>query len=245
MFSLTQLPTEVVQQIYKMVMEELISKLKPIYYTNYNDYYNAKTPCYHICYTKWSFYKEKNSKLIFKNNRTWIFINDKLYVKANTKEKFVDDFVQIFYSNGNLARELFYKNGMKNGLDKKYYKNGNLKKKSFRKNNICEGISTEYHLNGIIKSETPYKNRKKNGIYTAYYNNGTLSHKLLFTNGKCELIEHHPLVKQIDNNIKNGVYKSFHKNGTLHVEAFYVNGVRQGITRIFNENGSLRKEINH
>jgi antitoxin component YwqK of YwqJK toxin-antitoxin module len=246
--NLSKLPDEIVNTIYKKVMEELISTLTPIYYTDILLYEQANTPGYHIIYIK-PLYTNRPyfslTKLIFKNGRKWSFVNDKLRWTSTNNFGFNNGFIQEYYSNGNLKQEVNYINFRKNGLEKLFHRNGNLKRESFLKDNVCEGVKKEYYSNGKHKSETPYKNRKRHGIQINYFPNGTIASKIEFNKGiYVKTIMTAPYIKD-PKELRNGPYKSFHKNGQLHVDAFYLNGKRIRTTKIYKDDGTMLKQINH
>ncbi len=105
---------------------------------------------------------------------------------------------RTYYPNGNLASEIVYKNGKKQGLEihwhnnaskcvkqEMYYNSGvldgpvtyyykNCKKELIEnfKNGVKEGIEISYHPNGHIKAEGYYKKGNLDGMYKVYDKNG-------------------------------------------------------------------------
>ena len=83
--------------------------------------------------------------------------------------------VKEYDENGNLWREIPYKNDKIEGIEKWYDENGNLKIEIPYKNDKIEGIAKVYFENGKLKIETPFKNGKIEGIEKWYYENGNLA----------------------------------------------------------------------
>ena len=114
---------------------------------------------------------------------------------------------QEYSQDGNLVREIPYKNGKREGLAKTYYGNGNLWIEGPYKNGKAEGLVKWYYKNGKVWREDPYKNGKFEGVVKEYYENGNLENETPYKNGKRE-----------------GVDKWYYKNGNLEREINYSQG---------------------
>ncbi|OYU96568.1 MAG: hypothetical protein CFE21_09295 [Bacteroidetes bacterium B1(2017)] len=82
-------------------------------------------------------------------------------------------FEKQFYTSGELAGDMEYKNGMRNGKSHEYHKNGKLAFEGYcyPDSSFC-GLSTWYYDNGQIK-KTGNRNRDIGiGIWYEYYRNG-------------------------------------------------------------------------
>jgi antitoxin component YwqK of YwqJK toxin-antitoxin module len=119
------------------------------------------------------------------------------------------------------------------------------------KNGVMEGVSKKYHKSGKLSGESHYKNGKMIKSQH-YYESGRLAGEMLFTNDETErthvtYYESGKLLFQIPykNGKMNGVAKYFYENGNLQHEVPYKDGKREGITRNYYENGTLNNEIQY
>ncbi|WP_181882330.1 toxin-antitoxin system YwqK family antitoxin [Helicobacter didelphidarum] len=78
----------------------------------------------------------------------------------NNEDKIKGCMERVYYSNGNLLREIPYKDGK------------------------IEGIKKEYHENGNLLREIPYKDDKRDGVEKRYGEDGSLRFSITFENGK-------------------------------------------------------------
>lgn len=66
-----------------------------------------------------------------------------------------------YHESGELKKKTNFKNGLKSGEVKIYYSNGNVGIEEFYKNDELEGIRRTYTRNGIIESKIQYRGGKK------------------------------------------------------------------------------------
>ncbi len=106
--------------------------------------------------------------------------------KANsimTREQYVDGKLHglkiTYYLNKNIAEELTFKEGIKEGLNNYYSPEGVLLKKLFYKNDQLEGQAYSYDADGNVVIEGEYKKGKKDGLWK-YYKEGKLIKKDIF-----------------------------------------------------------------
>lgn len=98
----------------------------------------------------------------------------------------------MYYVNGNIQREVLYKNGQLHGIAKTYYENKILRSITTFKNNMSNGPYSHYYQNGCIMSVGESINNKMSGELTIYYpcskktpyNHGEIQYKINFKNGK-------------------------------------------------------------
>ena len=125
--------------------------------------------------------------------------------------KYKDGFkVKYWYAKKYIVASISYKNGVRNGITKKYY-NGKLSEEIPYKNNKIDGIVILYDDNAQIESNTPYKNGKKDGV-TRGYSDGELIYEIPYKNGH-----------------KDGIEKNY-RDGKLIYETPYKNGKKNGET---------------
>jgi antitoxin component YwqK of YwqJK toxin-antitoxin module len=91
--------------------------------------------------------------------------------------------IKQLYSHKLLAREVTYKNGVKQGLMKTYLRSGQLYQTFWYRNGLREDTAKWYYEDGRVFRATPFKNDSMNGIQTQYYRSGKVRAKLNFVNG--------------------------------------------------------------
>ncbi len=112
-----------------------------------------------------------------------------------------------------------YKNGIPNGIQRKYYMRGELQEKAYYMNGTLNGFDVTYYVNGRVKSEAHYTNGIENGIERIYYENGITEFEINYIDGK-----------------RSGIAKMYRENGHLYTEAFYKNGIA-GPTKYYDDSG--------
>lgn len=89
------------------------------------------------------------------------------------------------YDNGDLKEEVNYKDGIKNGLSKRwYYENGQLRYETNYKDGKHHGLFKWWYDNGQLKEEVNYKDGKVDGLGKYWFGNGQLSWEINLKDGK-------------------------------------------------------------
>lgn len=94
------------------------------------------------------------------------------------------------------------------------------------------GIMYKLWDNGNLETEHEMIDGLKHGINRNYHENGKIWEEINYKNDK-----EHP--------IKDGVLRTWHDNGQLFYETPYSNEKRNGLRKVWNENGTLREEIEY
>lgn len=88
---------------------------------------------------------------------------------------------QSYYSNGGIEAFCCTDSlGRKVGKNCLYYKNGQLKQEQYYRNGVLQGIDREYFPSGKIKSDFYYENGNLNGISRDFNESGVLKGKRIF-----------------------------------------------------------------
>ncbi|MDY5821302.1 MAG: toxin-antitoxin system YwqK family antitoxin [Helicobacter sp.] len=138
-----------------------------------------------------------------------------------------------YYPNGDIEREIPWKNSELNGVQKIYYSNGQLAKEIPWKNSKPNGTEKEYSGDGRIVSETIYKSDGINYVVKDYYENGQLGAEIPYTKDSV-----------------NGIVKAYYDTGVLAFEGFVLGGSRNftigddgssgtGDHKYYSQNGKL------
>lgn len=113
------------------------------------------------------------------------------------------------------------------------------------KNGKRNGAWVEYHANGLIKSITSYTDGKKEGIHVELNNNGQLTKRMLYHNNlrHGEYKEfNYAMIKESRNysyDKLEGLVEIFYDNGKKMEEGNYKNGTRDGVSKWYDQNGSV------
>jgi uncharacterized protein len=175
---------------------------------------------------------------------------------------------KTFYKSGRLKEHLEYRKNEWAGVDNRYfedgtkeqkvskindtlflneawYKNGN-KKHRFNQNIKKQRVGDEiiWFENGNIQLQILYNDSlNKNGSYKAFYENGELQLSAKYEDGKYLVIDF--FTGERKQTLKNGAgFIETFQNGNLLYLDNYVNGLRNGVCKIFFKNGNLRNEGN-
>ncbi len=135
-----------------------------------------------------------NGKIISKGKmKGKSYIGEWLYFHNNsekimTREAYNDDGLltgekYVYFENGQIAEQLFYKNGKEEGNVKNYSEKGVTLKDFNYNNGELHGTYKDYTPKGELIVEGQFKNGKKNGIWK-YYENGELTKQKDFSDQK-------------------------------------------------------------
>jgi antitoxin component YwqK of YwqJK toxin-antitoxin module len=91
--------------------------------------------------------------------------------------------VKKYYEGEILKKEVTFKNGIKEGLNKNYYDDGRLKRTIWYENNLKEDTAKWYYTDGSVYRATPYKNDKIQGIQIKYHRNGRIMAEIPYRHG--------------------------------------------------------------
>lgn len=96
----------------------------------------------------------------------------------------VDGLRKMYFQNGKVRVEKYYKDGIENGIDKEYYEDGSLEQKGEFANGKEEGTWESYYPNGQVKLRSSYKEGEVFDTATRYYSTGKIKEKVFIKNGK-------------------------------------------------------------
>jgi len=115
--------------------------------------------------------------------------------------------IKAYFDNGNVSREMEYKNGQLVNNYKEYYYSGQLESNLNFIDGDYDGKITYYYANGNMKKEGIYTYGVLNGTYTKYYKNGKTKEVIPYVNGTI-----------------HGANKYYDTSGKLTKEELYFNG---------------------
>ena len=202
----------------------------------------------------WKFYNDKgqlNSTLEYKTGKKngWKSTYDSLII---SKEYFINDEKQgasyTYYPSGKTKEEISFEKGKQEGKAYKYsentdsliieistYKNGILKGKesinSIDKSGKKQGAWKWFYANKTIKAEGSFKDDLLNGYYKTYDSTGQLKEIKKYEKGI--KIENAPELATVE------VKKEYYPNMKVKSAGTYIQGKKEGVHKIFDEQGNV------
>lgn len=150
-------------------------------------------------------------------------LNVSIYSQTDTS-----DFkrVQFFFPNGVLSSEGYLRNNKPDGYWISYHENGKIKSEGNRKNFELDGKWKFYDTIGNISMSIEYVNGKRHGARTTYF----LDSKI---------------IENFENDVKQGYSVHFYEDGTIKRRAFYKDGLLEGLTKEFDNEGNVILLLNY
>lgn len=90
---------------------------------------------------------------------------------------------KVVNANGQLAKEVSYKNGIRHGETKTFSKEGNLYQSFWYENDLREDTSRWYYAEGQVFRATPYIHDTIHGTVIQYYRNKVIRAKIGYNKG--------------------------------------------------------------
>ena len=82
-----------------------------------------------------------------------------------------------FYPDGNIKREVTFKNGVQNGLGSSYFPDGKLLMRGNLINGLQDGVWEKFYPNGNVEVKLTFKSGNREGLKEAYDENGKIKAK--------------------------------------------------------------------
>lgn len=152
-----------------------------------------------------------------------------------------------FYADGNLKKELSYKNGILEGNVKEFDKKGQIVLNlEYKKGKIQDRVEEEdivdvvekFDKEGNIIYRGVYKDSIPIGIHRKFNLEGAVTEAYLYNlNGK--IIEKGIIDEA---GVRNGYFQEYYMNGKIKAEGKYVNNKKNGLWKFYFENGNLEQE---
>ena len=158
---------------------------------------------------------------------------------------------KIFYENGEIAAEGNFIGTEKDSIWKYYsYFDKTLRMEENYKNGVKDGVSKKYFPNGNIAEELNWTNNKKNGDWIQRYENGNIKLKSFYQNdnrnGDFQVFyeDNKPEIKgQFSDNLMQGNWVYYDENGNEKTKIIYINNVPQNASQLEQEQQEYFKMI--
>ncbi|MEO6882456.1 MAG: toxin-antitoxin system YwqK family antitoxin [Bacteroidia bacterium] len=170
--------------------------------------------------------------------------------KKDSLQYFLMDSLKAFTVYADTAKTLnrIDANGKKQGAWKKNYPNGAMRYKGYFVDDQPVGDFVYYYSRDTIQAVLDYGNGTDGKAKaTMYFPGGNLMAKGFYTQEKkdstwCYYDPYGPVVSTENylNGLKNGVCKIFYPNGQVNEERTWLNGKQNGIWRQYFENGAIK-----
>ncbi len=130
------------------------------------------------------------------------------------------------------------------GYQKFYYQNGVLSSEGTMRSGKPDGYWKAYYENGILKSEGNRRNFELDSLWRFYNEQGEPMLDIFYRNGKKNGIKTTYLDKEIVkenfvNDVKEGWTRYYLPDGTLKLEIPFVKGLEQGIGKEYSADGNI------
>ena len=170
-----------------------------------------------------------------------------LYFKYNFMNGLKNGQYLSRFMNGKPVAEGYYANGVETGTWKYYYPEGSLQRVVRYTEGETDSVKTYYHPHGAVSSRSLYKNDKRDGVSQYFSPHGTLLMEKRYE--KDVLMAYRTLnatgaLGEWINFSGNARIIVKYTNGNTALDEEYVNGMRQGVSRDYFENGTLYQEFN-
>lgn len=157
---------------------------------------------------------------------------------------------EYFSGDGHLLRVIPFKNGLEHGNGFEYDKDGNIitlveyrrgftvNRESinrYDRNGLKQGRWKYFYENGSLKEEGSFRNGKKDGFFKTYDCNGNLRELKKFVDGE-EIIDA-PEIARLE------VVTEYYESGAISSVTTYRNGVPEGVSRKYAEDGSIEQAV--
>jgi antitoxin component YwqK of YwqJK toxin-antitoxin module len=203
----------------------------------------------------WVFYNEEGQKVseinYKKGKKNGPVTTYKSGVKYETGN-FIDDVKQgvatVYYPTGEVHKQIPYESGKEEGKGFEYSRDGRIitllsyeegylrraeKVNRYDDRGNKRGQWISFHPNGVLASEGTYMNDKKNGIFKTYDKKGDLISLEKYRDGE--------LVVDTEESVILDIRNTYYSDGSVKSSGGYVDGVKEGTHRIYDESGTVIK----
>ncbi len=182
-----------------------------------------------------SFYKDGSPELIsyYKQNQ----LCDSLLAYDNTSH--------------HLKEKAFYKDGKLNGHRFLFFEDGKVMIMETYTNDKEDGVYLSYFKNGKKEQEGQYVDGKLSGVWHYYYENGQVKEIVTYADGHefGPYFSFYPNGNRkatgyyLDEDTEDSVWHQYYETGELKEIANYKEGMEEGLTKTFNKDATVSKEI--
>lgn len=148
-----------------------------------------------------------------------------------------DSLWKFFDKEGKLTWSYEYANDMKNGCATKYDSLGNVEKEAFYVDDVKQGEEQWFYPDGSLKKIVHYENGDEDGLAVTYNKEGIIIEEEIYNDG---FLRKKQTFNQLDEKgEKTGVWRTYFPNGNIKTEISYDRGKMDGTAKEFDKTGKL------
>lgn len=203
----------------------------------------------------WVFYSEEGQKVSEinyengkKNGLVTTYKNGVKYETAKFENDVKQGVSTIYYPTGEVHKQIPIEKGKEEGNGFEFSRDGRIitllnfedgyLRKAEKVNRYDDrakkrGKWISFHANGVLETEGTYMNDKKNGIFKTFDKKGDLISLEKYRDGE--------LVMDTEESVILDIRNSYYSDGSVKSSGGYVDGVKEGTHRIYDESGVVVK----
>lgn len=163
--------------------------------------------------------------------------NGNIKSEGNRKDFQLDSTWKFYNDKGKITYEYTYKAGKKTGPVRTYNSEGWLESEDSYVNNIKDGTCITFYKNGAQQKVTKFIEGREEGVAYEYDSTGTIITIIEYKAGFIKSLER---INRTDaSGKKQGLWKDFWPNGKVKTEVRYLDDLKHGYFKEFNEVGNL------
>jgi antitoxin component YwqK of YwqJK toxin-antitoxin module len=155
--------------------------------------------------------------------------------EGNRKNFMLDSTWKFYDETGKLSLIINYKEGKKHG-ERITYRDDEIISENFE-NDVKQGLTTHYYLDSTIFKTTNFVNGLEEGLAKEFGEDGRVTLLVVYKKG---YIVSRERINRLDNEgRKQGNWKFFHENGMVKTEGRYLNDLKDGYFKDYDDKGRL------
>jgi antitoxin component YwqK of YwqJK toxin-antitoxin module len=163
--------------------------------------------------------------------------NGNIKSEGNRKDFQLDSTWKFYNDKGKITYEYTYKAGKKTGPVRTYNSEGWLESEDSYVNNIKDGTCITFYKNAAQQKVTKFIEGREEGVAYEYDSTGTIITIIEYKAGFIKSLER---INRTDaSGKKQGLWKDFWPNGKVKTEVRYLDDLKHGYFKEFNEVGNL------
>ncbi len=166
--------------------------------------------------------------------------NGKIKTEGNRKNYVLDSVWKFYSDKGIISSEINYKEGKKTGFHRIYNEKGKLLSEEYYFNNLKHGKARYFYETGEVKREVAFEENIETGTAYEFGKDGRIITIQEYKGAR--LLEAQEINRLDENGNKTGVWIEYYGDvNKIKSEINYRNGVKEGISKEYDEQGNLKK----
>ncbi len=157
--------------------------------------------------------------------------------EGNRDEFLLQGTWKFYRVDGSLEKEINYAEDKKQGYFRTYDDGGNLISQIPYVKDSIQGVASYYYQDGSIKEKSLFKGNLRNGETRLYHQDGRVIWLIQYE--KNAVVNRQAINRYDSENRETGLWMTFHPNEQKKLVGNYLDGMRNGIFKEYDENGKL------